>query len=449
MSGFGKQITPETAALAAEEAVLAASEGYGSVAKAQRALNAFKHLVNSESREKVSRVDETRLASLRQKIINFETAIALMEDTSNMFDDLLAEADMMPLPVVVSALDAAKEMAQTAVDNYLVGRGTMEAAMTAAHNFRKMREKEERAGATDLAAYAKLQTSMMQEIVARTEALKRQNRPGVAVPGHFRYPLRGKRQNLATVDNGGTPVYAAIINIDTAAEETTLAPKTQIVVNAADFAELSAHINMFIRTGKCRNILIDYGIRELAQSNVVIVVKDISTGILQGILLGKQSEDEKSLYISLVCASSDAPRNVGKVALLGAIRYAADNDLDVKLHAVSDVIPYYAKEGFQLRKSCSAGEKVLPLDPAVSDDLRSNRATTAAKRFLAKTVPAGLDPYYACSEALYEDFDVTDDAKADAAVLTYKNTRCGDSGITMHLCQNRSRDPFSQKKARK
>lgn len=326
-----------------------------------------------------------------------------------------------------------------------------------------------------------------------TELLGRIDRAVAAKP-----PLKKRWQALRDADADerpsgswpqiivdGAPRYARVIEIDPAFGKDsagTLQPKyLPPLASVSIFKELRRNIEYVLTHAKARCPLgTTYTKVSLQSCNLMIVVRDkslVNTHVIVddtsdsdatedefesiektgediiAILLGNIDESKKTLYISVLCADPRSQvSNVGRLALREALNFAKRYSLNVTLHALSDVIPYYAKEGFQLRDSCDPSADILPLEDGVGGDLRKHAKSNAAKRLLIHAVASGLDA--SCSRDVFSDFGpgLVDDDNIDAAYVRYMNKSCGSYGITMTRCgahvPERHELPSASKRAR-
>lgn len=249
-------------------------------------------------------------------------------------------------------------------------------------------------------------------------------------------PVFHRTEPFYTLEDHGRPVYVKVLWVDSgSAKESLRVIRNRSIHSLKKFDRLLDGVYGFIDDNKCE-ISPSYVKESLDEADVIVAVKDAgNVQKIAALLLGEVDADRGTLYISVVCADPVTKvGNVGRVALSMALKYADDNDLDVELDALPRVIPYYARDGFKLRKSCMPGEAVMPIEPAeVAADLRKLPFSASAKRFLAKTVPAGLDKK--CESDLYRDFDITDAKAARAAILKYETNRCGKDGVLMSRCR--------------
>lgn len=307
-----------------------------------------------------------------------------------------------------------------------------------------------------------LPDNLLQPLRASEKNIREQLEPYLApkkpllIPSSFSVPSNNKRRSRDLVElASGKKAYISQITIDSTpgdADGPLEAVDVSPVTDPVGQVVVLNSIKEFVRGKKC-NLSEMYIMTSLDNSDVIIVVNDRYTSQILSLVLGEVIPDRNVLYISTVCADPfSRVTNAGRVALAAALQYASARDLDVELHAVSSVIGYYAKDGFELRRSCADDAPIFPLPPDdIAEALRTNVRTPASERYLAKTVPAGLDPIDACNSTLYGDFDLSDDAAADEAVRKYNKNHCGSMGITMNRCRpprERASLPSSSKRPR-
>jgi hypothetical protein len=74
-----------------------------------------------------------------------------------------------------------------------------------------------------------------------------------------------------------------------------------------------------------------------------------------GFMIAEPKSDTE-LYMHIVCGT----RGAGTMLLTDLLRYADKNDTDVTIHALLHTFTYYARHGFEMRRSCKSNVKKIP-----------------------------------------------------------------------------------------